>query len=302
MDVQVIGEQGADDILDLTGGAHAKESQEVEEETKVEEEVTEAEGGVDEEEPSSDADSEEPEKPSGSDNDDSSDDSDSSTDGEDEYYLGDTQVDVEMPDEIGKALEEAGIDSSDILKQLFAKDGDFSLNEETRGKLEDKFGKTIVDGYLNLYKNMNEQAMQKFEADKKGEAELAEAQGKEYAELVGGEEGLIKMEEFALENLNDSQIEAYNSIMEKGDHAAQMLVLGQVKQLMEVTDRANNGDKKVSLLGDKETSSKEGSVLDKGYLSNEEYQTIMDGDKYWEDKDYAAKVDKARLSGIRKSV
>lgn len=220
---------------------------------------------------------------------------------EPEFYFGDTRVNVEVPEDISAALEEAGIDSSELLSQLFAKDGDFSLNEETQAKLEDKFGKTLVNGYLNMYKGLNEQAKLSAEATKASEEAAQSARNAEYAEAVGGEEGLVAMESYILENLNEKQLEAYNSVMESDNHAAQLLVISQVKSQMELADKLTNGDKVKPLIGDGSPSATlTASPLDKGYLTGEEYQTIMKDDKYWEDKSYAAQVDAARKAGLRK--
>ena len=220
-----------------------------------------------------------------------------------EYFFGEDRVSVEVPDEIQDALKEAGIDQDSLLSQLFKKDGDFSLDEETTKQLEDKFGKTLVAGYLNMYKGINENQKQTLAAAKESEEAQQTARNTEYSEAVGGEEGLVAMESYIEGNLSDSNIEAYNAVMDSDNHAAQMLVISQIKAQMELADKLANGDKPSALIGDKEASSSTtGSPLEKGYISDSEYQGIMESERYWDDRDYQQRVDAARSAGIRKQV
>ena len=220
-----------------------------------------------------------------------------------EYFMGEEQVDVEVPDEVANALTEAGVDKDELLAQLFKKDGDFSLDEATKTKLEEKFGKTLVDGYLGMYKGLNEQTLAKSASDKESKNATEAEQGKAYSEAVGGEDGLNKMEGYLVDNFNESQVSAYNAVMENGDHDSQMLIISQVQKQMEMADRLENGDKKINLIGDKDAAnSGVSSPMDKGYLSSAEYDTIMNDpsdDKYWTDSAYMSKVDSARKAGLR---
>lgn len=304
MSVELIN-NNPNEILDLTGGEDATSATEIQEgeestlDTTLEVDGTESiEGG------NTDTSSGGSDDAGDSDGSDSADDSADTTDAVDveevEYFFGDTQVVVEVPDEISTALTEAGIDQKELLGQLFKKDGDFSLDDDMRSKLESKFGKTMVDGYLNMYKTTNEQAAQRFANDAKVQADLEKEQGEQYAKAVGGEEGLVLMEDYITKNFNDEQIAAYNAVMENGDFASQMLIISQVKQMQDMADKLQNGDKSISLVGDKDSANSGiSSPLDKGYLTNEEYNDIMNDDKYWTDKGYMAKVDAARMAGFK---
>lgn len=220
-----------------------------------------------------------------------------------EFFFGDEQVSVSVPDEIKEALNEAGVDEKTLLGELFAKGGKFELTEDTRTKLEAKFGKVAVKGYLSMYKQMNELSAKEraaaAESVKATEAEYA----KEYSELVGGADGIEAIEAFVLESFDEKQLASYNAIMETDNHAAHMLVLSQIKQSMELQNKLKNGDTSIKLLGD--TSSSGSSIVDpisKGFLTSDEFQKAMDSDKYWLDREYMAKVDAARNVGIRKGV
>lgn len=298
MSVELIN-HNPNEVLDLTGGTDATPDTEVQEgeeqtpDTSLESDGTDLAESGDTETSTEGSDV--------SDDSDSTDSSDVSPDSDDvEYYFGDTQVHVEVPDEIATALSEAGIDQKELLGQLFKKEGDFSIDDDMRSKLEDKFGKTMVDGYLNMYKTTNEQAAQKFANDAQVQADLEKEQGEKYVAAVGGEEGLALMEDYITKNFNEEQIAAYNAVMENGDFASQMLVIGQVKQMQDMADKLENGDKKVNLVGDKDAANNSISTpLDKGYLTNAEYNEIMNGDKYWTDKEYMQKVDAARIAGFK---
>ena len=219
---------------------------------------------------------------------------------ESEYYFGEQRVNVEVPEELESALKEAGIDSKDLISQLFKKDGDFSLDDETRAKLEDKFGKVMVDGYLKMYKGLNDQSLESHTKNQESEAKAFEQKSSEYSEAVGGNEGLELMESFIESSFKPEQIAAYNAVMESEDHASQIFIIGQIKAQMELTDKLVNGDKSIKLIGDSDPADNSSvTPLTKGFLSNNEYQKIMESDKYWDDKEYARKVEAARMAGIR---
>ena len=219
-----------------------------------------------------------------------------------EYFIGDMPVDVTVPDEISSALKDAGIDSKELLGELFAKDGNFELSEGMRRKLEEKFGKHMVDGYLNMYKGMNDQALANHAASTEAEAKLLSEQQGAYSEAVGGAEGIEGMESYILDNFNDEQISAYNAVMENGDFDSQMLIISQVQQMRTLQDKLANGDTNITLEADKSQPVKEQGPMAKGYLTKEEYDQITryDNDEYWDDKDYMSKVDAARAAGFNR--
>ena len=221
-----------------------------------------------------------------------------------EYFFGGEKVQVTVPEEISAALTEAGVDQNDLLTQLFKKDGDFSLDEDTRTKLETKFGKLMVDGYLNMYKTMNNQVVQQAAADREAAAASEAKMHSEYAEAVGGVEGLTAMEDYIIKNMSENEIAAYNAVMESDNHSAHLLVIGQIKSRMALEQQLKEqekGDKRVSLVGDNTpTGTEVGSPLDKGYLDADEYSVISQSDKYWTDREYQSRVDAARMAGIRK--
>lgn len=217
-----------------------------------------------------------------------------------QYFFGDQQVDIEVPEEIGTALTEAGLDEKAVMAELFAKDGKFELKPETRAKLDEKFGKLMVDGYLKMYKGLNDQQMAEIARQTQSAEEATKAIQTEYAEIVGGAEGLEALEAYVL-TLDEKQIASYNAVMGGDSWDAQKMVLGMLRGQMAAADKERTGDKEVKLLGDGDPAASLGSgdVTDKGFLTGAEYQTLMDSDKYWTDPAYQRKVDTMRATSIR---
>ncbi|APU00181.1 head scaffolding protein [Vibrio phage Vp670] len=299
MDVEII-DYNSTDVVDLTSGKAEPEDPKQEQEpeqsiaTEPVEPVEESTVSTPVEDVDAESAATEPEKTDKEEPEDSGE--------EPEYFFNGEAVSVEVPEEVSNALKEAEIDEKALLSQLFKKDGDFSLDKETRTKLESKFGKTLVDGYLNMYKGMNEQSIKAAAADKEQKEVTSKQQAEEFMTTVGGEEGLVAMEDFILKNFDDKQIAAYNTVMESESHEQQLLIIQTVKAQMELSDKLQNGDKNIKLLGDDTSSTPTGTPLDKGYLTSDEFQTIMDSDKYWTDFEYQTKVDAARSAGLKRNL
>lgn len=220
-----------------------------------------------------------------------------------EYFVGELQVDISVPDEVSTALTDLGIDADAMIAHLFKKDGDFSLPEADKAKLDEKYGKYLVDTMLKTYKDQNQAVVDGHFADVKSKEEALAANGAQYAEAVGGEEGLIAMETYLLDSLTDDQISVYNKLMESDDHASQLFLISQIKKQMQLEDKIKNGDTDIELVGDKSPNSdSESSPISKGYLTADEYQKEIISPKYNTDKEYAKKVDQSRVAGIRKKV
>ncbi|ASP46278.1 head scaffolding protein [Marinomonas phage CB5A] len=293
-DVEIIG---GDEPLDLTSTATATEPElkdepilDLTDAPKEAQEGTQEEATKAEEGPSEDTDKDEEE----------------STESEDkeptEYFFGETKVNIEVPAEISDAFKELGIDESKVLSQLFGKDSDFTLDEEIHSKLSEKYGTFVVNNMLKSYKKGNEMAVNSYKEELASkEAEFA-TQCEEYKEAVGGEEGLNKLESYIIDNFDDKQIEAYNSVMASDDaHSTQLFLIGQIQKQMELEDKLQNGDKQVELIGDKEAGKPDAGIFEKGYLTAEEFDNeVAYSKEYISNPDYARKVDAARIAGKRK--
>ncbi|AWD90616.1 hypothetical protein [Pseudomonas phage Njord] len=216
-----------------------------------------------------------------------------------EFFYGGQSVEIEVPAEISSALTEAGLDEKAVLAELFAKEGKFELTADTRAKLDEKFGKLMVDGYLKMYKGLNDQTMAEATKQAQSASEAQKQIQSEYTTIVGGEEGLGKLEAYVL-TLDQKQIDSYNAVMGGDSWDAQKMVLTMLRTQMAAADKQANGDKTISLLGDGDPASlATGDITDKGWLSGAEYQKLMGDDKYWDDKSYQKKVDTMRSASIR---
>ncbi|AWD90661.1 hypothetical protein [Pseudomonas phage Nerthus] len=224
-----------------------------------------------------------------------------SEDEKDVLYFGDQAVEVTVPDEIAAALTKAGVDQKALLAELFAKDGKFELSADTRAKLEGKFGKLMVDGYLSMYKGLNDQTIASHAKTQADATAAQEAVQKEYAELVGGKDGLEALESFIVANFDQKQIGSYNAIMGGDNWEAQRMVIQMAKQQMAQHDKLTKGDRSVDLLGDGDANANKGDEdpTAKGFISAAEYSKLMDSDKYWNDRDYQKRVDALRSQSIR---
>lgn len=183
-----------------------------------------------------------------------------------EFYWGGESVNIEIADDVNDALKEKGIDAMAIAKELYAKDGEFSLSDETKQKLYDAFGKFSVDAYLSGLKAQNEMFIMNTQRD----AEKAEqANAERYSTIskeIGGDEGWGKLEEFALATLSDDELAAFNEVMNSGN---QYLQVYAVRELESRRTKAQ-GDDAVSLIPGNAATVTEG-----GPLSRQDYYAEM---------------------------
>ena len=222
----------------------------------------------------------------------------------------DMEVDVEFPEELKASFEEKGIDSDKLIEELFS-DGKFELSEATRKELDDAFGPTIVDGYLNLYKQQNDMAVKAHEQGKVDAEASHESFVKEFDEHVGGDDGWKAITDYAAESLDDTQIASMNAVMDLGpEHwGVQKTVIDAIKMQMDL-----NADREGTLVGQLGNGADESrghvSPESKGYLSADEYSHIMTAEDLFDaravsrdvtKKARVAQLDSLRATGIRKA-
>lgn len=216
-----------------------------------------------------------------------------------EFYWGGESVDIEITDDVNDALKEKGLDAMAIAKELYAKDGEFSLSDETKQKLYDAFGKFSVDAYLSGLKAQNEMFIMNNQRD----AEKAEqANAERYSTIskeIGGDEGWSKLEEFALSTLSDDELEAFNAVMNSGNQYLQAYAVRELESRRNKTQ----GDDSVSLIPGNAATATEG-----GPLSRQDYYAEMAklGQTYKHDKAGAASaqavLDARRRAGMAKGI
>lgn len=215
-------------------------------------------------------------------------------------YWGDVPVDVEVPKEISDVLKEHKIDEAKLISELFAKDGKFEVSDDTRKALDKAFGKTMVDGYLNLFKQQNQMFMDKHKSDAAAQEAQYAQNSTDFDELVGGDQGWTELAEWAGSNLSEGELAQFNAVMTlPGEHyQAQRAVVEalQIKRLAGIGD--TQGDQQVTLLSDSGGGSKPKGDALPSQLSREEFQALFTSPRYNKDKQWATQVDRIRDATI----
>lgn len=217
------------------------------------------------------------------------------------YFFGGEEVTIEVPQDVEEELKAKGLDAYAIAAELYAKDGDFSLSEETKQKLYDAFGKFAVDAYLSGLKAQNEAFMLRSENEAK-EREAADVQRfTDISKECGGEEGWNRLEEWALENLSDDELTAFNAVMQSGNQYLQMYAVRE----LEARRKAAQGDDEVTLV---QPSAPAVDASDNSPLSAQEYirEISQLSQRFGRDRRAAAeaqaKLDARRRAGMAKGL
>lgn len=213
-----------------------------------------------------------------------------------EYFFGDDQVEVAVPDDIAAAFADKGIDANQVLSELFAKEGKFELTAETKAKLDEAFGKGMVDGYLNLYRQQNEMAVKQFKSDAEAQSKLHEQITSDFSTLVGGDAGWGELDAWAAENMSETDLASFNAVMQlPPEHwQAQRAVIEAIQIKRGAVKTETEGTGMGQLIGDDTTA---GGSTKSGLpqtLTMAEFQGIMGSEKYRKDPQYAARIDAVR--------
>lgn len=219
------------------------------------------------------------------------------------FYFGDTRVEVEVPTEISEALKGAKIDESQLLKELFAKDGKFEVSEKTKAALDKAFGKQMVDGYLNLFRQQNQMALDLYKKTEADTAAQVKANAEDFQSLVGGDEGWRELDEWASTNLDEAQLAQFNAVMSLPieHYQAQRAVVEALQIKRNAQIKSADGDSQVTLPTDGTgESSRSNSGALPASLSRAEFQELMFTDRYKKDPQYAQQVDKIRSQTIER--
>lgn len=221
-----------------------------------------------------------------------------------EYYFGGDKVDVEVPEDIAAAFAEKGIDSNQVLTELFAKEGKFELTPETKAKLDEAFGKPLVDGYLNLYRQQNQLSLDKFKADAAAKDKLQEEITGDFNTLVGGDDGWQELDVWAADNLSESELESFNAVMQlPPEHwKAQRAVIEAIQIRRGAATVATSGTGMGELVGDAGEAGNRNSEAVPQKLTMAEFQALMGSEKYRKDPAYAARIDAVRRASKQSGI
>ena len=213
-----------------------------------------------------------------------------------EYFFGDDQVEVAVPDDIAAAFADKGIDANQVLSELFAKEGKFELTAETKAKLDEAFGKGMVDGYLNLYRQQNEMAVKQFKSDAEAQSKLHEQITSDFSTLVGGDAGWGELDAWAAENMSETDLASFNAVMQlPPEHwQAQRAVIEAIQIKRGSVKTETEGTGMGQLIGDDTTAGGSQTAGLPQTLTMAEFQGIMGSEKYRKDPQYAARIDAVR--------
>lgn len=167
-----------------------------------------------------------------------------------------TSTDLEIK---AKEAEESGVDFSKYSEE-FNTDG--QLSEDSYKELEKQgYNKQIVDDYIA------------------GQQARVKQQTTEIAQVVGGEENLQPVLDWAADNLSEDEIAAYNVATQGGTAAAKLALQGLHSRYV-----AANGDSPNLISG--EGAPAGGDV----FKSSFEMTKAQEDPRYWKDPDYQAEV------------
>lgn len=213
-----------------------------------------------------------------------------------EYFFGDDQVEVAVPEDIAAAFADKGIDANQVLSELFAKEGKFELTAETKAKLDEAFGKGMVDGYLNLYRQQNEMAVKQFKSDAEAQSKLHEQITSDFSTLVGGDAGWGELDAWAAENMSETDLASFNAVMQlPPEHwQAQRAVIEAIQIKRGAVKTETEGTGMGQLIGDDTAAGSGPTAGLPQTLTMAEFQGIMGSEKYRKDHQYAARIDAVR--------
>lgn len=213
-----------------------------------------------------------------------------------EYFFGDDQVEVAVPDDIAAAFADKGIDANQVLSELFAKEGKFELTADTKAKLDEAFGKGMVDGYLNLYRQQNEMAVKQFKSDAEALSKLHEQITSDFSTLVGGDAGWGELDAWAAENMSETDLASFNAVMQlPPEHwQAQRAVIEAIQIKRGAVKTETEGTGMGQLIGDDTTAGGSPTAGLPQTLTMAEFHGIMGSEKYRKDPQYAARIDAVR--------
>lgn len=161
-----------------------------------------------------------------------------------DLYFNGLSVEVEIPSDVEDALKEKGLDARAITAELYAQEGEFSLSEETLGKLYEAFGKFSVDAYLSGLKAANEGFLHNQERQEEQRVAADTERFNTIAQECGGVDGWSRLESFALEHLSDDDLAMYNEVMASGNQYMQTFAIRE----LESRRKQIQGDDSVVLL------------------------------------------------------
>lgn len=166
-----------------------------------------------------------------------------STDEKVTYEYEGLEMEVEVPPDLAADFKAKGLDVGPIVKELY--DGEFGLSDKTIEKLSAIYPKSLILSYLEGIKARNELVSSTYKTQLAQQEAGAKQVWEETVAQIGGDESTWGvLEDWALNNLNDSDLADFNSVMEKGTRYSQRLAVDDLLQKYKKAE----GDDSVSLV------------------------------------------------------
>lgn len=216
------------------------------------------------------------------------------------FFYGESEVTLDIPEDLSKELESKGLDVNALAAELYGKDSNFTLKPETRDKLDAAFGKFAVDAYLNSLKLTNDSFLREQKDAQVGKEKADADRFTSIAGLVGGEEGWDALAGWGNENLSQEEIDDLNAVMGSGNESLQKYAI----QMLANKRRAAEGDPEAVLIqGDNGSPESGGAALSAAAYREAEQQARKEfrGNQSGY-KAAVAKLDSRRRAGIAKGL
>jgi len=204
------------------------------------------------------------------------------------------EINVNLNQDIVNSLGEVGLDAKEITDELY-KSEDFTLSQETKDKLYEKFPQWQVDSYLKGVKANNDLFIANHKAEITSIEEAGAAAWEATMEVMGGEDKWDDMSAFAVETLSEEDLTAFNEIMQNGNPMVQQLL---IKDMFNKFTEA--GAPPAPTILDLETGDNGGDLSNSGEaLSHSAYHELIKSGEYSKDP---AKYDALRRLGQQKGI
>ncbi|MGL5456730.1 MAG: hypothetical protein ACRDB3_17815 [Citrobacter telavivensis] len=160
------------------------------------------------------------------------------------HFFGGEEVSIEVDPSHREAFESKGLDIDKLAAELYAKDGEFKLSDESYKACCDAFGKFAIDALISGLKAQNEQAISGWKHEAEARVRADEERFTGLCADIGGAEGWTRLEEFALETLSDTELAAFNEVMASGNQYLQQYAVRE----LEGRRKGAQGDDSVNLI------------------------------------------------------
>lgn len=221
------------------------------------------------------------------------------TEGESTFFYGDSEVTIDIPEDLSAELSAKGLDAQSLAAELYREGGEFTLTPETREKVDAAYGKFAVDAYLAGLKAQNDGFLRD-QKDQVAQREQADTERfSAVAELVGGEEGWNSLVEWGDANLPQEEIDELNAVMQSGNLALQKYA---IKSLANQRRAAEGDPEAVLIQGDAGAPSQGAALSAQAYREAEqEARQQFRGDQRGY-REAVAKLDARRRAGMQKGL